>query len=521
MTTICTAPGSSFASRLATLSAVVVMLLAGADQACAQKRGGTLIVGSEAEFNGFEHLKVRALNSNTLAPAVAVMEGLFGYADDTRIEYRLGTEFTEAPDRLSATVKLRRGVTFHDGTPFNAAAVAYHYTRILDPKNAIGAAALISPVTAVEAIDEHTVRFMLKHPFTALKSALALDSIINLIGSPTALQQDREAFHRKPVGTGPYVFVEWRAGDRVILARNPAYWDKGKPYLDNVLFRIVPDDVTLHQSVKSGEIHMALGNTARPVQEARKEASLKIVPSVGASTTGWGFNHSKPPFNDVRVRRAMVAAFNSQAFADGYFMGTVKVADGIFEPGSPWYCGGRQWPGHDPARAKALLKEVGGKVSVQLNATNTPAGRRLASISQQFAQSAGFDAKIQLVDQAQHVRNFIAGDFQMASWRPQIPSGDPDHNVSSMYSTLGARTVSKYSNPKIDELIQQGRIESDPAARKKIYCEIERIVAEDAVLVMPIRLVSHMIANRKVQGVPAPRGNVALIRGIWLDETAK
>ncbi|HPU54442.1 MAG TPA: ABC transporter substrate-binding protein, partial [Burkholderiaceae bacterium] len=302
------------AARAATLAAIAVAMAFGATSAMAQKRGGTLIVGSEAEFNGFEHLKVRGMNSNTLAPATAVMEGLFTYVGD-KIEPRLGLELKDSPDRSSATVTLRRGVTFHDGTPFNADAVVYHYKRILDPASSIGGAALISPISAVEAVDEHTVRFKLKHPWASLKSALALDSMINLIGSPTALQKDRDAFHRKPIGTGPFVFEEWRAGDRVIMSRNKSYWDKKLPYVDNVTFRIVPDDITLHQSVKSGEIHMALANSARPVLDARKDPSLQVVPYVGASTLGWGFNHSKPPFNDVRVRRAMVHAFNNQAFA--------------------------------------------------------------------------------------------------------------------------------------------------------------------------------------------------------------
>ncbi|TXL75153.1 hypothetical protein FHP25_14825 [Vineibacter terrae] len=487
----------------------------------AQKRGGTLIVGSEAEFNGFNPIKVKGMNSNTLAPSLTVMEGLFAYGNDQTIEPRLGLELKDAPDHKSATVTLRQGVTFHDGTPFNADAVIFHYRRVLDPQNSISAASMLSPIESVEAVDAYTVRFNLKHPWAALKSALALDSVINLIGSPKALTDDPDGFQRKPIGTGPYVFDEWRTGDRVIVSRNENYWDKDRPYLDRIIFRIVPDQVTLHQSVKSGEIHMALGNTAQPVVDAREAPNLQIIDYVGGSTTGWGLNQSKPPFNDLRARRAIIAAFDSQAFADGYFMGTVKVADGIFAPNSPWYCGGSNgWRGYDLPAAKALLKEIGKPVQLTMNSTNTPGGRRLASISQQFAQAAGFQAKIKLVDQAQHVRNFYANDFQMASWRPQIPDGDPDHMVSLMYSTEGARTVSKYSSAKMDALIQQGRTETDTTKRKKIYCEIERLVSDDAILIMPIRLVSHMIAGKKVKNVPAPRGNIVLVRDIWLDDSS-
>jgi len=493
-----------------------------ATSALAQKRGGTLIAGSEAEFNGFNPIKVKGMNSNTLAPSLTVMEGLFAYNNQQQIEPRLGLELKDAPDHMSATVTLRQGVTFHDGTPFNADAVVYHFKRILDPQNSIASASMIEPIASVEAIDPHTVRFNLKHPWPALKSALALDSVLNLIGSPKALTDDPDGFQRKPIGTGPFVFDEWRAGDRVMVSRNNNYWDKNRPYLDSIVFRIVPDNVTLHQSIKSGEIHMALSNTAQPVVDARKEANLQIVEYVGGSTTGWGLNHSKPPFSDLRARRAIISSFDSQAFADGYFMGTVKVADGIFAPNSPWYCGGNNgWRGYDLAAAKTLLKEIGKPVQVEMNSTSSPAGRRLAAIAQQFGQAAGFQAKIKLVDQAQHVRNFYANDFQMASWRPQIPDGDPDHMVSAMYSTKGARTVSKYSSAKMDALVQQGRTETDIDKRKAIYCQIERLVSEDAILIMPIRLVSHIVAQKNVKNIPPPRGNIVLVNDIWLEDAPR
>ena len=194
--------------------------------AIAQTRGGTLTIGTEAEFSGFDHLKAKIFNQNTTAPASSVMETLFAY-EGKNIVPRLGLSLTEAPDRLSATVKLRQGVKFHDGTPFNADAVVFHYERLLAPDSGVNVG-MLAPIEKVEKIDDHTVRFKLKAPWSALRSALALEGLTNFIGSPTALK-DGEAFHRHPVGTGPFVVKEWRAGDRLVLERNPDYWDTKLP----------------------------------------------------------------------------------------------------------------------------------------------------------------------------------------------------------------------------------------------------------------------------------------------------
>src|SRR6218665_963319 len=192
----------------------VALLAVATSPVLAQKRGGTLTLGTEAEFSGFNHLKAKIFNQNTAAPASSVMETLFAY-EGKQIVPRLGLSLTEAPDRLSATIPLRKGVKFHDGTPFNADAVVFHYSRLLAPDSGVNTS-MLAPVKQVEKVDEHTVRFVLNSPWTALRSALALESLHNFIGSPTALKEG-EAFHRHPVGPGPFVVKEWRAGDRLVL----------------------------------------------------------------------------------------------------------------------------------------------------------------------------------------------------------------------------------------------------------------------------------------------------------------
>ena len=147
-----------------------------------------------------------------------------------------------------------------------------------------------------------------------LRSALALEGLTNFIGSPTALK-DGEAFHRHPVGTGPFVFKEWRAGDRLVVERNPDYWDKKLPLLDRVIYRVMPDANTRYASIKSGEVDIGRMDVAEHVVAAKKEPSLKVYTYEGSGAFSWNFNNSKPPFNDKRVRQAVVHAFNAKAMS--------------------------------------------------------------------------------------------------------------------------------------------------------------------------------------------------------------
>ena len=304
----------------------------------------TLNVGFYSEFVGFDIAKVRVFPPNTLIVATAIMEPLFEYAYDGksdatgRIVPRLALTFEEAPDRLSAIVHLRSGVKFHNGTSFDAQAVVSHYIRLLDPSLHLGLAeTILKPLERVEAIDPLTVRFVLKRPWASLQSALAIDQTMNLIGSPTALANDPEGFNCHPVGTGPFVFREWKTGDRFVADRNPDYWDPVLPKVDRVVYRIMPDGNTRYESLRAGELDVMWTDDVGQVNEARKSSDLVIHEFLGTTWVGWIFNNSRPPFDDARVRAAVVHAFNSAALAEVFFQGGAKLAHEFF-PNSPWSC---------------------------------------------------------------------------------------------------------------------------------------------------------------------------------------
>ncbi|HEY8554444.1 MAG TPA: ABC transporter substrate-binding protein [Burkholderiales bacterium] len=494
---------------------LVVLAVFGTVPAHAQKRGGTLIIGSEAEFNGFNHLKARIFNQNTVTPASAVMEGLFAY-EGAEIKPRLGVSFEEAPDRLSAVVRLRRGVKFHDGTPFNADAVVFHYRRLMDPKSGVNTS-MIAPIKTVEKVDDFAVRFVLAHPWPALQSALALEHLINLIGSPTALASDPEGFHRKPIGTGPFRVVEWRAGDRLVLERNPDYWEKGLPYLDGVVFRILPDGNTRYQSIKSGEVHIASIDNAGHILDAQKDPGLVVHRHQGSGALTWNFNHAREPFNDVRVRAAVIHAVDAKAIAENFYLGTTTVATGLLGPNSGWFCPNIRWRSYDPEKAKALLAEVGKPVKFTLTAVNNPQSRRMASILQQFMQAVGMEVDIRLVEQSQNVRIGVTGDYQMDVWRFTDFGGDPDLVLTYYFGTRTGKPVTRHDASRIDPLLDAARVEPDRERRHDLYCRVAELVSEEAILLFPNWTTYHAVAQPFVRNVPPLVNNIIRPRAIWLD----
>lgn len=497
--------------RSALSLAVLVTGVLAANNASAAKKGGTLTIGMEAEFSGFNHAKAKIFNQNTTAPASAVMETLFVYEGD-KIVPRLALELTEAPDRMSATVALRRGVKFHDGTPFNADAVVHHYSWLLDPKTGVNTS-MLAPVRSVEKIDDYTVRFVLKSPWTALRSALALENLVNLIGSPTALKQDPEGFHRLPIGTGPFVFKEWRTGDRVVMERNPDYWDKNLPHLERVVYRVLPDANTRYQSIKSGEVDIGRVDVAGHILEAKKDPSLKVYEHEGAGGIMWNFNHSKEPFNDQRVRAAVVHSFNTKVMIDNYFLGLMHPTTGIIGTSQEWNCPTLNWRQYDLTKAKELVKDIGKPIKFELVTTNTPAGRRQATMVQQFIRAAGMETELRLVEQSNNVRVGLSGDYQMDVWRYSDIGGDPDLVLSYYFG--GDRPVTRHDTSKLDPLLAKARSESDPKKRQEMYCQAQQIISDEAIALIPVRVSYFAVAGPKVNDLPPMVNSNIRVRTMW------
>jgi peptide/nickel transport system substrate-binding protein len=477
--------------------------------------GGVLKVGIYTDLNGFDIVKVRAFGPGGQFIVSSIMEGLFAYDYDRGnvIVPRLALNFNEAPDRMSVVVKLRPGVTFHDGTPFNAAAVVYHFDRILDPKSGLNVKeTMFGPLTKVEEVDDLTVRFVLNRPWAALQSVLAVDQGVNMIGSPTALKADPEGFNRHPVGTGAFSFAEWQHGDHLTVKRYTSYWDRQLPYLDEVVYRVIPDENTRFQALRGNDLDIAWIDNPQQIEVARKIPELKVWENKGTSALIWILNTTRPPFDDVRARAAVVHAFNGQALVNGYFGGDASVAKEFF-PNSEWACPNLRWRGYDLEASKAYLKQLGGKLEFTLNGYATPASRRASSIAQEFFGQAGIKADIKLLDPTQNTHLGLTGDFQMIQWRFSDFGGDPE-----LYIQSASITTTRFQSREVDALLDRARSEQSHEARRDLYCQISQIYADQAIMIMPDHTFDFLVGKSYVENVPRNVGNLLRVRSVSLAE---
>jgi hypothetical protein len=264
-----------------------------------------------------------------------------------------------SPDGKRVTFQLQRGAKFHDGTDFNAEAVKWNVERILDPQNKSPQRAPLEPaIASVTVVDPNTVAIDLKKPFAPLLAALAERP--GFIVSPSAAKQMGPDFGQRPVGTGPFKFVEWVRDSQVTLERFPDYWEKGKPHLDRVIFRVVPDPTVRLTMVRTGEVDIATDVDAKDIPGIRNEASLRISEMKPAARwTALQWRVDEPPFNNKALRQAIALAIDRNEIRDVLLRGFGEAARGPVSPGLWWSDPAFQGIPLDLELAKKKLAEAG------------------------------------------------------------------------------------------------------------------------------------------------------------------
>ena len=241
---------------------------------------------------------------------------------------------------------------FQDGSPFNAQAVAFNFERMLNPDNHCRCLFYISFIGKVEAVDELTVVFHLKTPSPNLPAIGAPPTSTNVIHSPKAIQEMKEAYNRHPVGTGPFQLKSWQSGDRLVLERNPQYWDKNRPYLDQVTIRPMPDNIARYASVQSGESDVIWTDRAEDVLKAKKNPALNVREYAGSGAQVYAFNTKVAPFDDVRVRQALRMALDLEAYSQAAWGDLWKPTRDPYGPGSFVQCSDPGALPFDPRRRR-------------------------------------------------------------------------------------------------------------------------------------------------------------------------
>ena len=399
-----------------------------------------------------------------------------------QIEPDLALGWTTSADGLQWTFRLRPNVTFHDGTKLTAEDVKASFERILNPETGSPRRSVLSSIQKVEVKDPLTVVLHTRYPTGALAQFLAHPAAAVI--SSAALKAYGRDLAKKPVGTGPFKFKEWKLGEEIVLERFEGYYD-GAPMVRNVHFRIVPEDSVRALLLQSNQADVALLLPVTEVKRLSSEPNIKSLEVTSVMTYYYALNCTKPMLNDVRVRQALNYALDLDLIVNNILEGQGEVADAPLSKLTWGYSPIKKYP-YDPAKAKALLAEAGYPNGIELELWHT-AGRYLMDVQiNENAQAqwakAGIRIKIRQWEFQALMEAVKKGvhDMVYLGWSPS--TGDADQAI---YATLhGSQWVPQsnralYKNATVDKLLDNARVEVDPKVRSELYRKAMTIIMDE------------------------------------------
>ncbi len=513
-------------SRVVGLTLVVVGLgILGALEAQEPKRGGRVVLGMGVEPENLDTIRMAS------APAAMVSEHITQTLFTVDLQGNIVPELVESyevsEDGRVWTLRLRRGITFHDGTPFNAEAVKFNLDRFLDPESKAPFRFLIARITDVEVLDEYTVRLTTDQPFAPMLAHLS-HSFIGML-SPTAVQELGSGIETNPVGTGHFKMKTWTRGESILLERNPDYWEAGLPYLDEVMFRFIPEDAARVVALEAGEVHaiMRVPPADIPRLEADPDIEVLKVPSV--RTIYIGFNNQKAPFTDVRVRRALNYCVDKEALVEFVLEGVGRVSDAPFSPGIFGYSPMTPYE-YDPERAKELLAEAGYPDGFKVNLYH-PTGRYLmdaaiAEAVQAQLKECGVEAELITLEWATYLATLrkppeeAVHDMYLLGWG--CVTNDADYCLYPLFHSGEWPPVgwhlSYYKNEEVDRLLDEARVTPDPERRAALYKRVIEIIWNDAPWLFLYSEVQVNAVRKGVQGLIHHPREYILATEAWLEQ---
>ena len=473
------------------------------------KAGGTLVIARLSDANNLDPHFLTQINSAAIIHH-KVYEGLVRMNKESKYVGSLASEWKQLDD-VTWEFKLRTGVTFHDGTPFNAEAVKKTIARVQDPAVGSNRANLFEAIKEVKVVDDNTVQFILHYPYAPLLSVLA--SAEGGILSPKAIEQYGKDLTKHPTGTGPYKFESWTPGQEVVLVKNENYWGD-KPKLDKVVFKTVPEDTTRIAMVETGEAQVAEQLPVTEVDRVQNSQNMTLGRYAAFSSEHIGINTKKKPFDDVRVRQAIALAVDKPTIIQGVYNDVGTVAHSSISPAMVGYSPNVKDLGYDLEKAKQLLADAGYangfKATVYLN--DNKARINVAEVLQQQLKQINIDLDVKVLEFGAYIDAASKGetDLFISGWGNA--TGDADYNQYNLFHTNSHGAPgnhSFYSNPEVDKLIEDGRKEKDEEKRKQIYEKAQQLEM-DEVAVIPYRFAENLAAIEKgVEGVwISPAGHI-------------
>jgi peptide/nickel transport system substrate-binding protein len=485
----------------------------------AVRRGGTLTAAVFADPLTFDPHFTGNVQGRTATRAIH--DTLLRVNMQGRLAPGLVESWEQTDDR-TFVLRLRANLRFQDGTPLDAAAVKFNIDRIRDPKTTAAGgirAGEISTLDTVEVVDVRTFKLTLKSPFAAF--LFPLTDVTGCIASPAALQKWGEDYGLHPVGAGPFKMTAYAKDSRTVLEKHGDYWDKGKPYLDQVILRPIPTDSTRLAELRAGGVQFAEALPLQDVQRLRQSTEIVVSEKVGFRWEYFGFNLAEAyPGKAKKFRQAFQWAIDREALHQVAYFGTGSIGyDGIM-PGSPFHDPNYKPFKHDLNMAKRLIGESGitTPVTIQAPLQPDPVKQRAGQLFQATAAELGVKVNIEQIDSAGYRDQLRAGKMpiDLFGWWGYRP--DPDQYLGILLHSAGSYAkYHSYSNPKMDELILAERAARSEADRRKAFRQIAELMNEDAVYVPWHYSSDFKGLHPKVKGFVHAQDAITHFDEIWLE----
>ncbi len=484
------------------------------------KRGGILRAGLDADPPNMDpHRSTAAVDRQVYQ---SLYDKLLDTDENLAIVPMLAISWTISRDGKTVTLKLRQGVKFHDGTPFDAEAVVYNFDRMLDPKFPSARRSELGPIQKVSAVDPYSVQIVLERPYSPL--LYVLTDRAGMMVSPAEAQKSGVNFALHPVGTGPFRFVEKIPQDHVTLERNPGYWAQGLPYLDRIVYRPFADDNARVANVKSGDVDIInivpMPQAKQLAQEAAQPgARFRLLERGAFQWLGIWLNVTKPPFDNKLLRQALDATIDRTVIANVVLQGAAYPAYSFFPNGTPAYDPTWKIPPQNIPLAKERLQAAGHPGGFTFTLLTEPRDERkaIAQAVQAMAAEAGIQVKIQIVEFGTLLQQTSQLQHQAAelSWsgRP-----DPDFDIYPFMtqSGIGSFNNAGYADARVQALLDAARLLNDMNQRRRVYREVTSILADD----MPYLWLSfpreYKLVSTRVHGFVQVPDGMMRFRTVWL-----
>ncbi len=442
----------------------------------APKAGGTLVSAQTTEATGLDPQLVPALSRSRRSPML--YSQLIRFDADMNPTPELAESWQISPDGLTWTFKLRQGVKFHDGQEMTSADVKFTFDRLFE--SSPGKSDFIA-VDKVEPAGRHGIKFITKEPFAGLLAALG--GFWGFIISEAGIKKHGD-LNKAAIGTGPFMFVDWKVEQQLVLKKNPSYFKKGQPYVDELVLRVIPDESNIVAALRTGQIHHAFIEDNKNFNLLKEE---KILAGYRSSRLGYDFlniNASRGPLKDVRVRQAISWAVDRSQILRVAASGFGRLTAPATAPMKQWQLPEDQWMRYykpDVDKAKKLMADAGVASGFTVKLLVIPTFPTMVSGAPVVAaqlKRIGINAEIENVEYAIWIKRWLARDFDM-TMNTTPGYADPDTAFfRALHSTKG-QNWNSWSVPDLDAALEQGRRTMEQKKRKEIYDRVQILILEN------------------------------------------